>query len=84
MKKYIIYAVILIIVMIVTIIITKHKVLSSLPVEETRIEDSLRVVNDSIKENINILESFKHEEIKKVFDIDNDSSLKLFHDLVTR
>lgn len=47
-------------------------------------KDSLIVVNDSLKIQVIKLDSIKNEEVKKVLNISNDSSIKLFKELVSK
>ena len=45
--------------------------------------DSLTTVNDSIKLKVERLDSIKDAKIIEVSTLDNDSTLKLFHELVS-
>lgn len=53
------------------------------PVERTNIIDSLTAVNDTIKIKIEKLDSIKNAKVIEVSTLDNDSTLKLFHELVS-
>ena len=59
----------------------KHN--TSTPVENTTIIDSLTAVNDSIKIKVEKLDSIKDAKIIEVSTLDNDSTLKLFYELVS-
>jgi len=52
------------------------------PVERNVIVDSLTKVNDSIKIKVNNLDSIKNAKIIEVEALDNDSTLKLFYELI--
>lgn len=55
----------------------------SRPVEETIIKvDSLVKVNDSIKIKVEQLDSIKNAKIVEVQVLDNDSTVKLFYELI--
>lgn len=55
----------------------------SRPVEETIIKvDSLTKVNDSIKIKVEQLDSIKNAKIVEVQVLDNDSTVKLFYELI--
>lgn len=56
---------------------------TSTPVEDIVI-DSLSKANDSINSEIKYLDSIKHETINKVKVLDNDSTLKLFYELLRK
>lgn len=53
-----------------------------LPVEESGIIDSLTTANDSIRIKVNNLDSIKNAKIVEVYTLDNDSTVKLFYELV--
>ncbi len=53
------------------------------PVEERNAIDSLITVNDSIKLKVQSLDSIKNAKVIKVISLDNDSSIKLFYELVS-
>ena len=53
------------------------------PVEESIAIDSLVTTNDSLKININKLDSIKDVKIIEVRSLDNDSTIKLFYELVS-
>ena len=55
----------------------------STPVENTAKIDSLITVNDSIKIKVEKLDSIKDAKIIEVSTLDNDSTLKLFYELVS-
>ena len=59
----------------------KHN--TSTPVENNTIIDSLTTVNDSIKIKVEKLDSIKDAKIIEVSTLDNDSTLKLFYELVS-
>ena len=60
----------------------KNKDNSTSPVGEIVKADSLIKVNDSIKIVVNDLDSVKNAKIIEVKELDNDSTLKLFYELV--
>lgn len=51
------------------------------PVEEIEI-DSLELTIDSLKNNIKTLDSIRDVKIKEVKELDNDSTLSLFYELL--
>ena len=53
------------------------------PVERNEIIDSLTTVNDSIKIKVEKLDSIKNAKVIEVSTLDNDSTLKLFFELVS-
>lgn len=53
------------------------------PVEERNDIDSLIAVNDSIKINVENLDSIKNAKVIEVKALDNDSTVKLFYKLVS-
>ena len=55
----------------------------STPVENTAKIDSLITVNDSIKIKVEKLDSIKDAKVIEVSTLDNDSTLKLFYELVS-
>lgn len=57
---------------------------SNLPVEEIIKADSIVKVNDSIKIKIEQLDSIKDAKIIEVQTLDNDSTLKLFYELISK
>ena len=54
------------------------------PVEEIVKADSLVKVNDSIKVVVNNLDSIKNAKIIEVKTLDNDSTIKLFYELINK
>lgn len=52
------------------------------PIEEIHYIDSLQYRNDTIKKQIEILKQKRDDEIVKVNNLDNDSTIKLFKRLV--
>ena len=54
------------------------------PVEEIIKADSLIKVNDSIKIKVEQLDSIKDAKIIEVQTLDNDSTLKLFYELISK
>ena len=54
------------------------------PVEEIVKADSLVKVNDSIKVVVNSLDSIKNAKIIEVQTLDNDSTVKLFYELINK
>ena len=54
------------------------------PVEEIVNADSLVKVNDSIKIVVNNLDSVKNAKIIEVQTLDNDSTVKLFYELISK
>ena len=59
----------------------KHNI--STPVENITKIDSLTTVNDSIKIKVEKLDSIKDAKIIEVSTLNNDSTLKLFYELVS-
>lgn len=57
---------------------------SSRPVEEIIKADSIIKVNDSIKIKVEQLDSIKNAKIIEVQMLDNDSTLKLFYELISK
>ena len=57
---------------------------SSRPVEEIIKTDSIIKVNDSIKIKVEQLDSIKDAKIIEVQTLDNDSTLKLFYELISK
>ena len=57
---------------------------SSRPVEEIIKADSIIKVNDSIKIKVKQLDSIKDAKIIEVQTLDNDSTLKLFYELISK
>ena len=53
------------------------------PIENVNVIDSLTAVNDSIKIKVEKLDSIKDAKIIEVSTLDNDSTLKLFYELVS-
>ena len=53
------------------------------PVESNNIIDSLTTINDSIKIKVEKLDSIKDAKVIEVSTLDNDSTLKLFYELVS-
>ena len=53
------------------------------PIERNEIIDSLTTVNDSIKIKVEKLDSIKNAKVIEVITLDNDSTLKLFYELVS-
>ena len=62
---------------------TCHKVDSTTPVKESMHIDSLITTNDSIKIQVNKLDSIKDVKVIEVLSLDNDSTVKLFYKLVS-
>ena len=54
------------------------------PVEEIIKADSLIKVNDSIKIKVNNLDSIKNAKVIEVQTLDNDSTAKLFYELINK
>ena len=54
------------------------------PVEEIVKVDSLIKVNDSIKIKVNNLDSIKNAKVIEVQTLDNDSTTKLFYELINK
>lgn len=54
----------------------------STPVEKIEVVDSLTKVNDSIKLKVENLDSIKDAKVIEVSSLSNDSTLKLFYELV--
>lgn len=57
---------------------------SSRPVEEIIKADSIVKVNDSIKIKVEQLDSIKDAKIIEVQTLDNDSTIKLFYELISK
>ena len=57
---------------------------SSLPIEEIIKADSIIKVNDSIKIKVEQLDSIKDAKIIEVQTLDNDSTVKLFYELISK
>ena len=55
----------------------------NIPVERNSIIDSLTTINDSIKIKVEKLDSIKDAKVIEVSTLDNDSTLKLFYELVS-
>lgn len=66
------------------LVINVNKCDTSSPVEEMNEVKQLTNSADSIKRVIIILDSVKKDEIQKVQTLDNDSTLKLFYELLRR
>lgn len=66
------------------LVIQVNKSDNSSPVEEMNEVKKLTNSTDSIKQVIIILDSVKKDEIQKVQTLDNDSTLKLFYELLRR
>ena len=56
---------------------------ASTPIERDNVIDSLTAVNDTIKIKVEKLDSIKNAKVIEVSTLDNDSTLKLFHELVS-
>ena len=56
---------------------------TSTPVEKNEVIDSLTKINDSIKIKVEHLDSVKNAKVIEVTTLDNDSTLKLFYELVS-
>ena len=61
-----------------------QKKYSTRPVEEIVKADSLVKVNDSIKIKVNNLDSIKNAKVIEVQTLDNDSTAKLFYELINK
>ena len=57
---------------------------SNRPVEEIVKADSIVKVNDSIKIKVEQLDSIKDAKIIEVQTLDNDSTIKLFYELISK
>lgn len=66
------------------LVIQVNKSCNSSPVEDMNEVKKLTNSADSIKQVIIILDSVKKDEIQKVQTLDNDSTLKLFYELLRR
>lgn len=83
--KYIIYAVVIVGSIVASyfisfILLKKYEIKS--PIEEIHYVDSLQSRNDTIKAQIEIIKQNRENEIIKVISLDNDSTIKLFKQLV--
>lgn len=76
-------AIIVIIAVCVGFFIGRNSVKVTPPVEEIIQADSLIKVNDSIKVTINNLDSIKNARIIEIQTLDDDSTLKLFYELIS-
>ena len=56
---------------------------ASTPIERNNVIDSLIAVNDTIKIKVEKLDSIKNAKVIEVSTLDNDSTLKLFQELVS-
>ena len=54
------------------------------PIEEIIKTDSIIKVNDSIKIKVEQLDSIKNAKVIEVQSLDNDSTLKLFYELISK
>ena len=61
----------------------KYQKPTTTPVENVNVIDSLTTVNDSIKIKVEKLDSIKDAKVIEVSTLDNDSTLKLFYELVS-
>lgn len=61
----------------------KYQKPATIPVENVNVIDSLTAVNDSIKIKVEKLDSIKDAKVIEVSTLDNDSTLKLFYELVS-
>ena len=61
----------------------KYECNTSTPIKKNVSIDSLTTVNDSIKIKVEHLDSIKNAKIIKIQTLDNDSTLKLFYELVS-
>lgn len=52
------------------------------PVEEIHVIDSLKLDNDKLVLEIGTIDSIKHVKVVEVKNLDNDSTLKLFYELI--
>ena len=57
---------------------------TTLPVEEIIKADSIIKVNDSIKIKVEQLDSIKDAKVIEVQTLDNDSTIKLFYELISK
>ena len=65
-----------------TIYSISHKVLNPSPVKENKI-DSLTTITDSLKSEVKHLDSIKNAKIIEIYNLDSDSTRKLFYRLVS-
>lgn len=65
------------------IAMSKYQKPATTPVENVNVIDSLTAVNDSIKIKVEKLDSIKDAKVIEVSTLDNDSTLKLFYELVS-
>ena len=63
-------------------IVIVHEANSPSPVEEKDIKELL-ITRDSLINEINELDSIKNEKIIEIYNLDNDSTIKLFYKLVS-
>lgn len=61
----------------------KDKKPATTPIENVNVIDSLTAVNDSIKIKVEKLDSIKDAKVIEVSTLNNDSTLKLFYELVS-
>ncbi len=64
----------------ITLIVQRN---NNICVENNTVIDSLITVNDSIKIKVEKLDSIKDAKVIEVSTLDNDSTLKLFYELVS-
>jgi hypothetical protein len=75
------FVVLMIAIPIIIILVTQSNK-NTPPVEEHSI-DSLIELRDSLTKEINCLDSIKNEKIIEIYNLDNDSTVKLFYKLVS-
>lgn len=63
---------------------SKRNTLSSSPIEDMQVIDSIKIENNKIIIEVNNLDSIKDAKIIEVKDLDNDSTLKLFYQLISK
>ena len=84
LDKFTKYVICLIIGFLIGVLLTiKNNKDESSPVEKNEIIDSLTKVNDSIKIKVEKLDSIKDAKVIEVSTLNNDSTLKLFYELVS-
>lgn len=67
----------------VAIVYDKHINHNSSPVEEIHKIDSVKLENTKLTTEINILDSIKNNKINDVTKLNNDSTIKLFYQLIS-
>ena len=67
----------------ITIVYDKYVNRNSSPVEEIDKIDSIKFENNKLTTEINILDSIKNNKVNDVTKLNNDSTIKLFYQLIS-